>query len=441
MNKRALLLRVGLVSFAVLAACNSNTSTTKGPGGSAGGSGGSTVNGSGGSGGASTRGFGGSPGASSVTPGDSGVVDSGSSTTPANPAVGSKLFLGTNFWNEGWEPPSDYFASNVNWAATINPWNPSLLTDVSAYAHVIRFMDWNRTNDLPDGAWSARAQPTVAPGDRGVAYEWQIDLCNRLKADYWINVPTQADDDHVTRLARLIQSKLDPSLHIYIEYSNEVWNGGFKQADYVDNKGVAMNIMGMNQWYKGWAWYVYRSVQIFELFEAVLGKDSPRLVKVISGQAGYTGDATNPAPICAWHLEALADSTVNPHNAKIDAYAIAPYFNGTSISELSSSIPTNLQYVSNHVACLKGKGIPLIAYEGGSDSYSAGPGCKTLQQDPGMSDLYKTYLTGLASAGMTGPFIQYTHCGECWGLKSATGDTSGSAPKYQGVLAWLAAHP
>jgi hypothetical protein len=413
--------------------------TTSASGGTQG-SGGQVTGGRTGSGGA--QGTGGST-SSGGTPGSGGSSGTGGSTATGgfvNPAPGSKFFIGANFWNEGWEPASDFFASNVNWATTTNPWNPTLLSDLAPYAHVLRFMDWNRTNDQVAGSWAARAQPNVAPGDRGVAYEWQIDLCNRARVDYWINVPTLADDDHVTKLAQLIQQKLDPSLRIYIEYSNEVWNGGFPQATYADNQGVAANMPGMNQWYKGWAWYVYRSVQIFQGFEAVFGKNSPRLVKVLSGQAGYTGDATNPAPVCAWHLQSLADKTVNPQGETINAYAIAPYFGGTDTNALASDIPDEATLVQNHVACLKGTGIPLIGYEGGQDSYAA-TSCTAVATDPAMTNLYVTYLNSMMSAGLLGPFMQYTHVGNCWGLKMATGDSNTKAPKYQGVLNWLAAHP
>jgi len=37
--------------------------------------------------------------------------------------------------------------------------------------------------------------------------------------------------------------------------------------------------------------------------------------------------------------------------------------------------------------------------------------------------------------------MQYTHTGDCWGLKVSTTDATSAAPKYQGVLDWLAAHP
>jgi hypothetical protein len=168
------------------------------------------------------------------------------------------------------------------------------------------------------------------------------------------------------------------------------------------------------------------------------------VVKVLSGQAGYENQSPGyaRAPICSWHLETLADKTINPHGETIDAYAIAPYFGGTSIDELASSIPTQVRFVNNHISCLKGTGIPLIAYEGGQDSFRAtANGCTVLATDPGMKDLYVTFLNAISTAGMLGPFAQYTHVGQCWGLKIATGDAAASSPKYQGVLDWLATHP
>jgi hypothetical protein len=58
-----------------------------------------------------------------------------------------------------------------------------------------------------------------------------------------------------------------------------------------------------------------------------------------------------------------------------------------------------------------------------------------------MHDLYTAYFDSQLAAGMTGPLNQYTHVGECWGLKEKTRDSVTSSPKYQGVLDWLAAHP
>ena len=73
-----------------------------------------------------------------------------------------------------------------------------------------------------------------------------------------------------------------------------------------------------------------------------------------------------------------------------------------------------------------------------SDTYSKE---NPLHDSYQMTNLYVTFLNSMVSAGMSGPFMQYTHVGNCWGLKMATGDSNAKAPKYQGVLNWLAAHP
>ena len=48
------------------------------------------------------------------------------------------------------------------------------------------------------------------------------------------------DDDYVTNLAKVLYNKLNPNLHVYVEYSNEVWNYGFSQASWALNQAVQM---------------------------------------------------------------------------------------------------------------------------------------------------------------------------------------------------------
>jgi hypothetical protein len=94
----------------------------------------------------------------------------------------------------------------------------------------IRFMDYLRTNNSTIGKWDDRCKPSDAQfNSKGGPYEYAIVLGNMTKKDIWLNVPALADDDFVTQLAALVREKLDPSLHCYVEYSNEVWNGQFKQ--------------------------------------------------------------------------------------------------------------------------------------------------------------------------------------------------------------------
>jgi hypothetical protein len=379
---------------------------TTGTGGANGGTGGSATGGSAGGGGSS-------------------------GTSLANPAPGSKFFVGANFWNIDWEGQGDFFQNNVDFKTTTNPWNPQLLKDLAPY-HVLRFMDWNGTNDSNNvqAVWNTRKQKT-AQQDQPVAIEWQIDLCNRTKIDYWLNVPHESNADYWTKLANLVKDQLDPSLRVYVEWSNEVWNAGFPANGYAANKAGSLGLSGGMP---SASYYVYQSVRLYEAFESVFGKDSPRVVKVLAGQAAWTGP-------CEAHAMALKDQTINPNNTMPTVYGIAPYFSGNTTGALSSSLPEVNKWTSDSKKCAASMNVPLISYEGGSDSFAAGNGCTTLQHNAAMHDIYMSFLTGISGAGLTGPFMQYTHTGACWGLKEKTSDSLDVSPKYKGLLDWLAAHP
>lgn len=90
---------------------------------------------------------------------------------------------------------------------------------------VLRFMDWTRTNGNRERSWSERATPDKRRTEAYTAsWETVIDTANALRRDAWVNVPVQADDDYVTRLATLLRDRLDPALNVYVEYGNELWN-------------------------------------------------------------------------------------------------------------------------------------------------------------------------------------------------------------------------
>jgi hypothetical protein len=56
--------------------------------------------------------------------------------------------------------------------------------------------------------------------------EAQVQLANRVNANFWYNIPTWAVDDYVTNAANLIYSNLNTNLKFEVEYSNEMWNSG-----------------------------------------------------------------------------------------------------------------------------------------------------------------------------------------------------------------------
>jgi hypothetical protein len=378
-----------------------------------------------------TAGAGGGGGvASGGATGTGGAATGGATGAMANPAPGQSFFIGANFWNDDWEGQADYFQSGVDFSTTTNPWVPQLLTDLAPY-HVLRFMDWNLTNNSsnPQAVWSTRKQKTDAQSEP-VAFEWQIDLCNRTKKDYWLNVPHEANASYWTQLAQLVYAELDPSLRVYLEWSNEVWNGSFPQNAYAAAQGKSLGLAGGDP---AASYDVYEAVRVYEAFEAVFGKGSPRLVKVLSGQWAYNGPCTND-------LKALSDAKINPNTTMPDVYAVAPYLSATTVAALNGAIAGIQAGLVSNATCAATASLPLISYEGGQDSYAAS-NCQAVQTDPGMHDVYTSFLDALVADGLKGPFMQYTHTGSCWGLKEKTGDSLATSPKYKAVTDWLAAHP
>lgn len=345
-----------------------------------------------------------------------------------NPAPGSAKFLGANFWNINWQGQRDFFRPGVDFAGTADPWRADLLAELAPY-RVLRFMDWNDTNAASTSqAHFATRKAKTAAQNQPVAYEWQIDLCNRTDKDCWINLHHLSDAGDWQQVAQLFRSELKPTLRLYVEWSNEVWNRIFPQNAYAVSEAKRLGLPGDN----GAASYsVHASVRMFEEFSKVFADQPWRLVRVLSGQAAWSGP-------CEAQRAALGDPRINPARTRPDVYAVAPYVFGKSVAELRAGLPKAASWVAGHGSCVRKLGVPLISYEGGPDSFSLGKGCVAVQQDPGMRALYADYLEGLFNAGLTGPFMQYTHTGDCWGVKRRTGDALESSPKYQGMLDWQA---
>lgn len=125
------------------------------------------------------------------------------------------------------------------------------MVDLLKQFDVIRYMDFQNTNENPQSSWSDRVLPggrqnvkqfnaylnKTKPG--GCAWEYVTMLSNETGTSPWINIPHLADDDYVTQLAGLFKNgsngypALNPNLNLYIEYSNELWNtgSGFSQTN------------------------------------------------------------------------------------------------------------------------------------------------------------------------------------------------------------------
>lgn len=327
--------------------------------------------------------------------------------------------------------------------------------------HCIRFMNWMRTNGSNIVSWEQRTPADyysqtlpfhgASTPHRGVAYEYMTLLCNTLQKDAWVNIPHQADDDYIENFARFLKNNLDPSLKIYLEYSNELWNlhSDFTQTVWIGNRGATLGYPGdLNNQRR--LFTAKRSADVFRIFEGVFGEAAPtRLVKVLAGQA------VNPF-IAETILNAFVNNleNVNPDGVQADALAIAPYFgnavaivadvDGALDNAAAHMTATTFPGIRNHLNMLASRGwdIPLIAYEGGQHLHSSN-GMSSIfceaNRNERMRELYCQYFDfWYENAG--GLFVHYTSIAPCssrggnWGLKEYPAQPAAAAPKYRAIL-------
>lgn len=316
----------------------------------------------------------------------------------------------------------------------------------------IRFMDWLRTNNSFASTWSERStydyytQSTY----KGASWELIISLANTAKKDIWINIPHGVDDEYIEKLAQLMHQKLNPTLNIYLEYSNEVWNGIFSQyresARYAEELGFTGS-----EWERAWKYTAKRSADIFRIFESVFGSGA-RLIKIVPSQAA------NPW-LSNQILQYFQDPQYNPTLVKASALAIAPYFGGNTandifnegliqtissediINRMRETLPQCYNWMIDSKTVADKFNLRLVCYEGGQHLVATYPAIdndilteklKTANTDPMMQDLYCEYLDYWYEH-IGGAFCHFSSHGKytkygSWGIKRNFEDVEN--PKY-----------
>jgi hypothetical protein len=250
----------------------------------------------------------------------------------------------------------------------------------------LRSMGFENTNGSPVINWTDRTtlQSATQQAPAGVAWEYVFQLANKLKKDIWINVPDQATDAYVASLAALAYQDVDPALHIYIEYSNEVWNYSFPQA--ARNQAAAEAEVAANP-QSPLAWqcsdydscrYVWgarrvgeRTVQIAQSFQSAFGTRAAMLRPIYATQVGQTYYLSLVLPMIAQYWGPPANT--------LYGIAQAPYWSGdNTIDGLTKS-----QELANAAANLATQAAPEAAFTTWARYY--GLQSLTYEGGPGMS--------------------------------------------------------
>jgi hypothetical protein len=345
---------------------------------------------------------------------------------------------------------------------------------------VLRFMDFSQTNGNTQVNWADRSLPGFASQQRrpdsttvGAAWEYVVALANQAGKDVWINVPHQATDDYMTKLAQLLRygsdgvnpytspqanpvfPPLDPSHRVYLEWSNELWNGGFAQSTWLGQQAdaaIAANDPDLlydgntNHYSVMFRMVGRRSMQLSNLFRAVFGDADmmSRIRPVLPGQIANAGTISEPlAYLAARHGGAAS---------YFYAAAGAPYVTvnnddtgsrtgltlDTIFAEMTSYAEVNVHtWMKSFSALCAANGIKMVAYEGGQHLYGTGSLDVKLaaQMDPRMKDvLVLNHANWIASGGDL--FVHFNLCSGwnqygSWGLSSDI--TSEATPKWDAI--------
>lgn len=173
------------------------------------------------------------------------------------------------------------------------PFNPDWLEALAPFK-TLRFMDWGHTNfwaqpdpytwDVPEFVdWDERttADHYTYSGNKGVPYEYMIQLINELEIDAWLCVPHRASDDYISKMADMFRDGCDGERHLYVEYSNEIWNFIFGQTQWLikygsDETGVS--------WPEGTVPYIQN---VFDLWTDSFNDEMHRLTRVAAVQTAW----------------------------------------------------------------------------------------------------------------------------------------------------------
>lgn len=365
-----------------------------------------------------------------------------------------------------------------------NQFDPRFLANIQEY-NTLRFMGFQDTNGARNTrTWDERARPEMRTyqrdlHDRG-AIEVMTAMGNTVDANIWVNMPAKADDDYITRTAQKALETLSPDRKVYVEYSNEAWNFGFKMTYWMQEQAKALwpDVTDQSAYFKGLNWYGMRSAQTCQLWKQAWGDEADRIHCVIGTQA-WPAMMRLSVECPIWKAR---NGGTACHEMGIDTLAVAPYFghylgngaNAELVASWANDPDGGLDRLFNELlyggeipgeeeggaliqarrkmlaakAYADSHGLNLVAYEGGqhlaaTQSAANNPTVVKLladaNRDPRMKEVYLRYLDywseingGLFNHWIsTGPYSRWGN----WGSKEYRDQKD--APKHEALMQYI----
>lgn len=305
-----------------------------------------------------------------------------------------------------------------------------------AYFSVHRSMDFVATNANMIANWADRTTPAIASQSvgnqatsfsfgyqgRGAAWEYVSALGNLTGKDIWVNLPVNATDDYVTKLAQLLKYGSDgvnpytsvqsspvwapvgAGINIYVEYCNELWNsaGAFAQtpqnlalANAEVTAGSSLNFDGETNQY-AWAWrrIAKRTVEISNIFRTVFGDAAMNTTvrPVLMSQLGYALGPMYQQVVMLLKYYANPTYVGTPRLPSYYLYGLggSAYYSATDkttanqiFATMGATFATDLKNDADYTLTL---GLKRIAYEGGPSQDTTGVTANDAAQAAAWSD-------------------------------------------------------
>ena len=322
--------------------------------------------------------------------------------------------------------------------------------------------------------WSQRHLPTdagVGPGGdgrvAGTSWEDLIALANATHTNLWINIPGPATDDYVTQLANLIKngdtvdgihySGLDPSLKVYVEWSNEVWGGiaatyNYNVADIqqqVQGGNSVLTSDGTPPTYNPWTGPtllrndLLHTERIATDFNAVFNDPNhDRIRPVLAWQEGNLW--AFPATFAWFQSNFGAPSQYLYGIGGANYYSPSDYSTVDNLlNSLSAAEQALNQQIKNTTTLANQYGLKNVAYEGGpgiSNTGDAGQVGLAALRDPRMEKIvYQSYIDWFANGGDQANFYGSPY--GIWGpqcpwpaAELGQANNPSASPKYAGLM-------
>ncbi len=340
-------------------------------------------------------------------------------------------------------------------AVEANPWNPGFLARWRGMA-CVRFMDFQETNNSRQRRWGERPRPDDATFTRsGIPVELLCDLANRLETDPWFCLPHEADDEYIREFARLVKSGLDPKRKVYVEYSNEVWNGQFRQNNYAAEQGRKLGLAEKG-WEAAWRFTARRSVEIFRIWEEVFG-GRDRLVRVLPSQAAnsYISKVIAGWKEAAREADAIAiapyiSMNIPPEGKRLAAGEVAKWTVDRFLDEVeTNALPECIRWMNENKKVADQHGLKLLCYEAGQHFVGVAGAenhaeltrlLHAVNAHPRLGGIYRKYYAAWEAAG--GDLLchfssvgQWSKWGS-WGLLQFADEDPKQSPKFIASMEW-----